>query len=88
MKTKELIRQLQDADPSGEIEVCVGNVDIHFVERLEAYYDGTLQVLTRDETRKGYKIVGGKYKRTGSKINLHTLSISDVDQFTELDTVQ
>lgn len=77
MKTKELIRQLQEADPTGETEVCVGNVDIHFVQRLPAYYDGTLQVLERDPTTKYYNIIGGKYKRSGDKVNIHTLSISD-----------
>lgn len=78
MKTKELIRQLQEADPSGEVEVCVGNVDIHFVDIEPAYYDGTLQVLKRDESKSPYyNIVGGKYCRTGSKVVLHTLSISD-----------
>lgn len=77
MKTKELIKRLMEADPTGEVEVCVGNVDIHFVELLPAYYDGPLQVLERDETCKYYNIIGGKYKRTGSKVKIHTLSISD-----------
>lgn len=77
MKTKELIRQLIEADPSGEEEVCVGNCDIHFIENLPAYYDGSLQVLQRDENCKFYNIIGGKYKRTGRKIQIHTLSISD-----------
>lgn len=78
MKTKELIRLLQEADPSGEEEVCVGNVDIHFVEKLPAYYDGALQVLERDESKSPYyNIVGGKYVRSGHKVKIHTLSISD-----------
>lgn len=79
MKTKELIRKLQEADPSGEIECCVGNVDIHFVSREPAYWDGPLQVLTRDETNtKDYNIVGGQYIRSGYKIQIHTLEISDI----------
>lgn len=77
MKTKELIRRLQEEDPSGEIEVCVGNVDIHFVERMPAYYDGSLQVLKRDENNKYYNIVGGKYVRNGEKVSIHILSITD-----------
>lgn len=77
MKTKELIRRLQEEDPSGEIEVCVGNVDIHFVERMPAYYDGSLQVLIRNKNTKYYNIVGGKYVRSGDKVNIHTLSITD-----------
>lgn len=74
MKTKELICLLQQEDPSGEVEVCVGNVDIHFLEYLPAYYDGRLQVLKRDEKDN---IIGGKYIKTGHKVNIHTLSISD-----------
>lgn len=77
MKTKELIRQLMKADPTGEEEVCVGNTDIHFVERLAAYYDGPLQVLERDEDCEFYNIVGARYKRTGYKVNIFTLSICD-----------
>lgn len=77
MKTKEMIRQLQKADPSGEEEVCVGNSDIHFVELLPAYYDGKLQVLVRDEKTKFYNIVGAKILSSGSKVKIHTLSIKD-----------
>ncbi len=50
MKTKELIRQLQREDPSGELECCVDNSDIFFVEHLPAYYDGCLEVLVRDKS--------------------------------------
>lgn len=77
MKTKKLIELLQQEDPSGEIEVCVGNVDIFFVERLPAYYDGSLQVLERDESLNGYNIIGGKYVRSGHKVVINTLSITD-----------
>lgn len=77
MKTKKLIALLQEEDPSGELDVCVGNVDIHFVERLPAYYDGSLQVLERDEDCKYYNITGGRYVRAGEKVNIHTLSITD-----------
>jgi len=77
MKTKELIRQLQEADPSGEDEVSVGNVDIHFVDREPAYYDGCLQVLVRDEAQNGYNITGAKLVSQGNKVVIHTLSITD-----------
>lgn len=78
MKTKKLIEELQKCDPTGEEEVCIGNVDIHFIEKLPAYYDGTLQVLIRDEKKSPYyNIVGAKYKRTGKKIVIHYHSISD-----------
>ena len=77
MKTKELIRQLQEADPTGEEEVCVGNTDIHFVEVLPAYYDGRLQVLKRDETCNYYNIIGAEFVAEGKKIAIHPLSIKD-----------
>ena len=77
MKTKELIRQLQEADPSGEIEVCVGNIDIHFVERLPAYYDGRLEVLKRDEDCEYYNIIGGEFVAEGDKVMINTLMIED-----------
>ena len=79
MKTKELIRQLMEADPTGEEECCVGNIDIHFVSKEPAYYDGTLQVLKRDPSKLPYyNIVGGEYVRSGFKVQIHTLSIVDI----------
>jgi hypothetical protein len=79
MKTKTLIKLLQEADPTGEEEVCVGNVDIFDVHPDGAYYDGALQVLVRDDKLKPFwDIVGGKYVRTGKKIQIHTLSIQDL----------
>lgn len=44
------------------------------MDKLPAYYDGALQVLTFDE--KNY-IAGAKYKRSGDKVVIHTLAISD-----------
>lgn len=78
MKTKELIRRLQEEDPTGEVECCVGNVDIHFVSSEPAYWDGPLQVLVRDPAKAPYyDIVGAKYVKSGSKIQIHCLSITD-----------
>jgi uncharacterized lipoprotein YehR (DUF1307 family) len=77
MKSKEVIKLLQELDPTGEIEVCVGNIDIHFIDRLPAYYDGTLQVLQRDDSKQGYDIVGAKYCRKGDKLCIYPFSISD-----------
>lgn len=77
MKTKELIKRLQKADPTGEGEVCYGNEDILFIETLPAYYDGSLQVLVRDEKRDDYNVVGAKFVRTGSKVQIVTYSIED-----------
>lgn len=78
MKTKELIRQLQEADPSGELECNTGGADIRFVERLEGYYDGPYEVLLWDETRPYAPIIGAKITTRGEKVKLHTSSIRDV----------
>jgi len=67
-----------ESDPSGELEVCVGNVDIHFVERQPSYYDGCIQVLKRDESLSGYNIVGAELRSKGDKLSIHTYSIEDM----------
>jgi hypothetical protein len=78
MKTKELIRLLKKADPSGEEECCVENQDIFSVEPWPAYYDGRLQVLSRDPKIKPfYNVVSGKYVDKGTKIMITPLSIED-----------
>jgi hypothetical protein len=79
MKTKDLIAELQEADPSGELEVCVENVDIFTVTTEPAYWDGRLQVLKRDEAKKPYyDVVGGKYTSKGSKVVISPMSITDL----------
>ena len=78
MKTKKLIRLLKEADPSGEEECCVENLDIFSVEPWPAHYDGRLQVLSRDPKIKPfYNVTGGKYVATGTKIMITPLSIED-----------
>jgi len=77
MKTKELIRQLQKHDPTGELECCVGNADIHFVCTQPAYWDGCLQVLKRNPNTQYYNIIGAKYTTKGTKVMINPLSISD-----------
>lgn len=78
MKTKDVIKLLQQADPTGEVEVCVGNVDIHCIYQEEAYYDGALQVLIRDSNKNCYNVIGGKYVRKGNKVQIVPLSITDI----------
>lgn len=79
MKTKELIAALQAADPSGEIEVCVDNKDIYFAEVVEAYWDGRLQRIVIDESKKPYySVVGAKVLASGNKLRLHTMGVEDV----------
>ena len=75
MKTKDLIAKLQKEDPTGEEHVCVGNVDISFISNEPAYWDGTQQIVIRDE--KG-RAVGGKYHRSGRKIQIHLCAFSDL----------
>jgi hypothetical protein len=74
MKTSELIKQLQEADPTGFIEVCCDGGEIIFVENQEAYYDGKLQTVKRDE--KG-QICGMKITTRGRKIRLHVYDLED-----------
>jgi len=83
MKTKELIKQLQENDPDGETEVCVHNTPIVYVDNLPAYYDGPLQILFRDpelENKSCYSVVGAKFARSGRKIVIHTWGIDDAVQ--------
>lgn len=40
MKTSELIKQLQELDPSGELDVVVGNNPVTYVENENAAYNG------------------------------------------------
>lgn len=77
MKTKELISQLQENDPTGELEVSVGNIDIHFVSVEPAYYDGCQEVLVRDDKEECYNIIGAKVVSNGDKVVIHTLGIND-----------
>jgi hypothetical protein len=78
MKTKDLIELLQQADPSGEEHVCVGNTDIFSVITFPAYYDGKQEILIRDESKKeGYNVVGGMIRGSGVKIQIQTLSIQE-----------
>ena len=77
MTTAELIKNLQSADPSGKLQVVVGNIPIYTVDNVEAYWDGRLQMLIQDH-RKGYNIVGYKVTSQGRKVRLHTMDLDDV----------
>lgn len=79
MKTADLIRRLQEADPSGELECCVGGDDIYFVERLPAYYDGPHTILTRDPAKAPYwNITGATINYYGEKVKLHVVELADL----------
>jgi len=80
MKTKELIRRLQNADPTGELECCVGNIDIYYVDVLPPYYDGAQEILVHDNIKRDneWSIIGGKIVRIGEyKVQINTMSIED-----------
>lgn len=79
MKSKELIKQLQEIDPTGEEEVCVDNVDIFTLTSKPAYWDGRLQLLIRDPKLVDcYDVIGAKYVVGGSKIVISPMSVTDV----------
>jgi hypothetical protein len=77
MKTKKLIELLNEADPSGELECCVGNRDIFSVYTDPAYWDGRLEVLIRDEANPYYNVVGAKITAKGNKVVIRGLGIDD-----------
>ena len=74
MKSKKLIALIQKCDPTGEMEVCIGNGDIHHVGVEPAYWDGKLQVFTFDEN--GYPISAKRVSK-GEKMTLDPIYISD-----------
>jgi hypothetical protein len=80
MKTAELIRRLQEADPSGEAECVVGTDDIYFVELLPCYYDGSPLLLVHDEKLRdnSYSVVGARYMRSGNKVRITTMDLEAV----------
>lgn len=79
MKTKDLIKQLQAIDSTGELEVVSGQCDIHFANLEPAYYDGKLVTLIRDKSKEPYyDVVGIKVSSIGNKINLHLMGPEDV----------
>jgi len=79
MKTKELIKLLQETDPVGETEVVVGASDIYFLQHAPMYYDGLPIILIRDDDKKPYyNIAGFKVTSNGNKITIRTVDFEDV----------
>jgi hypothetical protein len=78
MKSKELIRLLQEEDPSGEVEVSVGNRDIFSLHTEPSYWDGRAQLLIRDYSKDPYyNVVGAKYTSRGSKVVITAMGVTD-----------
>lgn len=74
MKVKELVKLLEDIDPSGELTVAVGNAQITYIDRLPAYYDGKLQKIVFDE---GHNPRIGIYCSGGEKVVINYTTIQD-----------
>lgn len=79
MKTHQLTFLLNQADPSGELEVTVMGADVYFVSNDPAHHDGPYQRLRRDPVKApSYNVCGADYVGAGSKITIHPYSISDM----------
>ncbi len=77
MKTRDLIAALEAADPSGDLECCVNNVPIYYVDAEPAYHDGPLEMLVQDETKSCYNIIGFKVTDVGTKVQIETASLEE-----------
>ena|ERR1700742_1628707 len=77
MKTKDLIRLLNELDPTGEGHACIGNKDILSAHWEGSYYDGCLQVLKREGDFYEPDIVGAEIRSKGRKLVIEPWSISD-----------
>lgn len=80
MKTKDLIKELQELDPTGECQVF-GDGDIYFCEKVPWYYDGRPGILIRDESKKPYyDVVGIRQinETDGDKIYLKCMTLENV----------
>lgn len=78
MKSKELIKLLQDLDPAGETEVCVDNLAIFSVYSSPSYWDGPLNIILREDAADKYKITGFKITGRGTKIVIKALLLEDI----------
>ncbi len=76
MKTKKLIELLQEADPEGEAECCIDNHDVYYVQKMEAYYDGRLELLKYSE-KYPYHIIGAEVTCRGTKVKIYYKEIED-----------
>lgn len=72
MKTKDLIKALQAADPEGETECVVGNHSVVYVYTDPAYWDGCMQIVTLGDRPKG------KVTSRGEKVVIRTMGLDDL----------
>lgn len=83
MKSKDLIKELQNIDPTGETEVLIGNQDIWFLEKMGAYYDGAMQTKIIDQNGNP---LGVKFHRNPkvSKICMRAFDMMDIPDFNNI----
>jgi len=74
MKTSELIKLLQDADPEDECRVCIGNCPVREIVKDIYYWDGREEYIIRDENDQVIKV---GYTDSGHKINIRCDNIAD-----------
>ncbi len=74
MKSSELIKRIQAIDPSGQMDVCIGNVGVTDVYTSPATEHGWYQVVNRPPNGS----ITAKYIGQGRKLVLHTTSISEI----------
>lgn len=82
MKVKDLIAELQKADPSGEAEVAIDNKTVFGTTGVEpGYYDGTYLKVHFSESARShkncYEIIAVEMGAQIKKINLLYLSAED-----------
>ena len=69
MKTKDFIKMLQDADPTGECHIRLGDGIPWFAERKEGYWDGPYQYMDED----GNLVISTK----GDKVDIHAVDYEE-----------
>ena len=77
MKTKDLIKMLQEVDPSGECQVNGYGGDLWFAQRLPWYYDGNSVIVERKPNGVITGIRQGT-KEDGDKVVIYELGIDEV----------
>jgi len=76
MKTKDLIKILNELDPSGESQVCILNEDIKYIGMREAYWDGRLEMVTK-RSENGWPLKS-KITSSGTKIDIVPVDLEDI----------
>jgi hypothetical protein len=77
MKTKELIKRLQELDPEGEFEVFSDDGNIFAPVKLPWYYDGTLGIIIPNDSEfEPFNIKGLRQINSSDKFKIYLYSYS------------